>query len=182
MAEQPLLKRLWASWVSGLTGLKSRLPDTLQQRLSGLSNVALTGIVLGSLLLIGLLSSTLMSPRSTSAALATDSESVPADVEIEAIPDPAIIADIQAQVAAVGDQFAAGVLQSVQAEFLQSCLRVTVESQWYALSQAGQDQLANELWQRTQQLSFETLQIRDRDGKLIARNPVVGDEMVIFWR
>lgn len=192
MTEQPLLKRLWASWVSSLDGLKSRLPESLQQRLSGLSNGALTGILLGIILLIGSIFSTLISPAPAPATV-TSSPALPPQTEtaFEVTPDPALIADIQDQVAAISDEFAAGVLQSVEAEFRQSCLIVTLGSQWYDLPDSRQDQLANELWQRTQQLSFENLQLRvgstgtvsdQPDGALIARNPVVGDEMVILWR
>ena len=38
------------------------------------------------------------------------------------------------------------------------------------------------IFEQVQQLDFKTLQLRDPNGVVVARNPVVGDHMVILHR
>jgi hypothetical protein len=97
-------------------------------------------------------------------------------------PEQSLIAAIQEQVAAVSDQFANGLIESIQANFRSSRLIVRVGDDWYTLSRSRQDQLASEVLKRSQTLDFSKLEMTDRQGKLLARSPVVGSEMVILHR
>jgi hypothetical protein len=97
-------------------------------------------------------------------------------------PPPPLIASIQTQVAEITDQFADGLIQSVEANFQGSRLILRVRDGWYALGVAEQDQLAAETLQRSQDLDFRTLHIVDETNQLVARSPVVGTTMVILKR
>lgn len=97
-------------------------------------------------------------------------------------PAPQEIADIQAQVAAASSRYATGLIQSVQADFRASQLVVTLGPDWYDLLRSQQNALAADLLARTQTLSFNHLQLQAPDGTVLARNPVVGQTMVIMHR
>jgi hypothetical protein len=75
-----------------------------------------------------------------------------------------------------------GLIQSVQANFRVSRLTVKVGDGWYELSEPQQDNLANEMLRRAQELNFSKLEITDPEATLLARSPVVGTEMVILQR
>ncbi|MCX7597167.1 MAG: hypothetical protein N2235_26155 [Fischerella sp.] len=97
-------------------------------------------------------------------------------------PEQTLIATIENQVAEISDRFASGLIQSIQANFLTSSLNIKISDDWYTLEESQQDKLAAEILQRSQELDFTHLEITDSQNRLVARNPVVGTEMVIFKR
>ncbi|PMB14608.1 hypothetical protein CEN47_28050 [Fischerella thermalis CCMEE 5319] len=97
-------------------------------------------------------------------------------------PEQILIATIENQVAEVSDRFASGLIKSIQANFLTSNLDIKISDDWYTLSESEQNKLAAEILQRSQELDFTHLEISDSQNRLVARNPVVGSEMVIFRR
>jgi hypothetical protein len=100
--------------------------------------------------------------------------------EPELTPEQSLIASIQDQVAALTSQYPEGLVRSVEANFLGSRLIVTVGDDWKTLNPNRQDKLANSILQRSQKLDFRKLEIVDSQGNLLARNPVVGNKMVII--
>ncbi|MEH1874526.1 hypothetical protein [Nostoc sp.] len=101
---------------------------------------------------------------------------------IELTPEQALIAAIENQVAEISDRIASGLIKSIQANFRTSNLTVKISDDWYTLKESQQDKLATEILQRSQELDFTHLEIIDSQNRLIARNPVVGTEIVIFKR
>ncbi|MCC5626015.1 hypothetical protein, partial [Nostoc sp. CHAB 5715] len=101
---------------------------------------------------------------------------------IELTPEQALIAAIENQVAEISDRIASGLIKSIQANFRTSNLTVKISDDWYTLKESQQDKLAAKILQRSQELDFTHLEIIDSQNRLIARNPVVGTEIVIFKR
>jgi hypothetical protein len=100
--------------------------------------------------------------------------------EPELTPEQSLIAAIQEQLREITSQYPEGLIKSIQANFLGSRLIVTVGDGWYELNPSKQDSLANTILKRSQKLDFRKLEIIDNQGSLLARNPVVGNKMVIF--
>lgn len=99
---------------------------------------------------------------------------------VELTPEQRLIAGIENQVAEISDRFASGLIKSIQANFRTSNLTVKISDDWHTLEKSEQAQLLAEILQRSQQLDFSHLEIIDSQDRLIARNPVVGSEMIIF--
>jgi len=115
---------------------------------------------------------------------------------IKLTPEESLIAAIENQVAEISDgrsrsvsaglspafddRIASGLIQSIQANFRTSNLTVKINDDWYTLPESQQIQLAAEILQRSQELDFTHLEIIDSENRLVARNPVVGNEMIIF--
>ncbi|MEL6457347.1 MAG: hypothetical protein AAFQ91_03705 [Cyanobacteria bacterium J06621_15] len=106
-------------------------------------------------------------------------------------PEETLIAAIQNQVGDISftskeDKSAnrtfAGIIESIKANFLNSNLTIKINNEWYSLDKSQQDDLAAQILQRSQELDFTHLEITDLQDKLIARNPVVGTNMIIFKR
>jgi hypothetical protein len=125
----------------------------------------------------------------TSAILSRDSgESAPAiaaETPAEALepsPEQTLIADIQERVSKISRSYAVGLIQSVEVNLPQQVLSVNVSNDWYGLGAESQDRIAQDIYSQAQGLAFATLQLRDPDGVVVARNPVVGPAMVILKR
>jgi hypothetical protein len=101
---------------------------------------------------------------------------------VELTPEQIFIAAIENQVAEISDRIASGLIQSIQANFRTSNLTVKISNDWYTLKESQQNKLADEILQRSQELDFTHLEIVDAQDKLIARNPVVGNQIIIFQR
>ncbi|MEG4805797.1 hypothetical protein QUB63_33040 [Microcoleus sp. ARI1-B5] len=97
-------------------------------------------------------------------------------------PEQSLIAAIQNQVAEITDRLGGGLVKSVDADFSIGLLTVKVAEDWYKLSDLEQNQLASQMWKEANSLDFSKLQIANLEGKLIARSPVVGSEMIILER
>ncbi|WP_017306781.1 hypothetical protein [Spirulina subsalsa] len=97
-------------------------------------------------------------------------------------PEQSLIAAIQNQVAEITNQYAEGLIRSIEADFLGSQLIVAVGDEWYSLPEKRQNQLADEMFARSRTLDFKKIELYDGEGVLLARSPVVGDEMVILRR
>ena len=95
-------------------------------------------------------------------------------------PEQSLIAGIQNQVAEITNRLGGSLVKSVQANFASSILTVKVAEDWYRLSEEEQNQLANQMWKEANSLDFSKLEIANLEGKLIARSPVVGSEMIIL--
>ncbi|MEI3648492.1 MAG: hypothetical protein V6D39_00625 [Dolichospermum lemmermannii FEM_B0920] len=126
-------------------------------------------------------------------------EAIPTPVvEPEATPIPVIeLTPEQTLLAAIENQFSeisvsvkntkdkniiSQLIKPLQANFRTSDLTVKISDIWYNLEKSQQDKLAAEILQRSQELNFIHLEIVDSQKKIIARSPVVGNEMIIFNR
>jgi hypothetical protein len=102
--------------------------------------------------------------------------------DVQLTPEQVLIAAIENQVAEISDRIASGLIKSIQANFGTSNLTVKISDDWYTLAESQQDKLAADILQRSQELDFTHLEVVDFQDRLIARNPVVGNEMIIFKR
>ena len=106
-------------------------------------------------------------------------------------PEQTLVAIVENQIAQVTNRlnedtkdetFSSKLIRSVQADFASSTLTLKISDDWYSLQKSRQDKLAAEILERSKELDFTHLEITDSENKLIARNPVVGNEMIIFKR
>ena len=95
-------------------------------------------------------------------------------------PEQSLIAGIQNQVAELTDRLGGDLVKSIQANFTSSILTVKVAEDWYRLSEVEQNQLVKKMFKEANLLNFSNLEVMNLEGKLIARNPVVGSEMIIL--
>jgi len=73
-------------------------------------------------------------------------------------------------------------IKPLVANFRTGDLTLKISNIWYSLEKSQQDKLAADILQRSQELNFTHLKIVDSQEKIIARSPVVGNEMIIFQR
>lgn len=100
--------------------------------------------------------------------------------KLEIQPQQGLIAEIQAEVAEITDKYSEDLIRFVEADFLASRLIIRVGEQWNELSDSQKQNIANQILARSQILDFRKLELRDLNDSILARNPVVGDRMVMF--
>ncbi|MUL36462.1 hypothetical protein [Gloeocapsopsis dulcis] len=101
---------------------------------------------------------------------------------VEPTPEQSLIAAIEKQVAQVSDRYGDGIIQSLQVNFPANSLTVILKTDWYNLEPSQQDKLTVQMFQRAKELDFIYLEVVDPQGNLLARSPVVGENMVILKR
>jgi hypothetical protein len=191
----PTFDKLQAFWDATLTKVRSLLPAAWNAKLS---DWALTGAIAGIVVVILVTTAALLPDTPTQVAKAPPNTieappelkapEPPQPVEIEPPPTPeltpeqSLIAAIQQQVADLTERYGKGLIQSVDANFLSSRLIVKLSDGWYTLKESQQNKLADEILRRSRDLDFSKLEITDLKGTLLARNPVVGSNMVILKR
>lgn len=193
------------AWQRILERIRSRLPGFLDNLLP---DWALTAILMGTLVALVWATLALLPEESTEVAETPPAEieappeiaeAPPAEVEtppevpeqpqpqetsplpkLKLTPEQSLIAAIQNQVAEMTNQYAEGLIQSIEANFQDSRLIVEVSEQWYELPQSQQSDTANGMLRRSRELDFSKLEVTDPQGTLLARSPVVGSKMVIL--
>ncbi|MGB7416046.1 MAG: hypothetical protein WA902_17720 [Thermosynechococcaceae cyanobacterium] len=198
-----LLKPLWNKviqplWSKILGLLRPRLPNPLKT----LSDQLLTAIVLGPVILIWWLISSLTSgsqvaqvPSAPPVVVSKPTVSAPDSTPMPMVKAPEIAAavepepeepqkevlSVQRQVAEISDRNP-DIIPSVQADFEANRLVVQVSDRWYDLSNAEQDEIGLDILKRSGDLEFEALELRDDQGLLVARDPVVGPNIIVLQR
>ncbi|MBR8829747.1 MAG: hypothetical protein N5P05_001301 [Chroococcopsis gigantea SAG 12.99] len=200
----PSLEKVENSWDKVLNTVRSILPQSLGNKLS---DALLTALLTGSLVAV-LLTSVLLIPKNSPEIVQNPPETIsinrtepeiiatPPELKAPSVPQPlpvitptpkltpeqSLVAAIQSELNDLSSDYSEDTISRVEADFSGSRLEVIVSDNWYALSPSRQDKLAGSLWQRSQRLDFRKLDIINTDGKLIARNPVVGNDIVIIER
>ncbi|MDG2992252.1 hypothetical protein L3556_15135 [Candidatus Synechococcus calcipolaris G9] len=100
----------------------------------------------------------------------------------ELSPEEAEIADIRSQILALSDRYREGITQTLTVNLANHTLEVMLSSDWYHLNTNKQDDLAQDLWQRSQDLGFHHFAIVDTQGDILVRNPVIGDNAIVLHR
>lgn len=102
--------------------------------------------------------------------------------EVALDPNQVLQAAIEATVTEVASRFGNDLVNSVQPSLPQGQLQIQLSDRWYGLKPAQQDKLGAALLEKSQTLKLNQLQIKDAKGQLIARNAVVGPNLVILQR
>ena len=118
-----------------------------------------------------------------------ETESRPQKVAIETVkptiklsPEQNLVAAIERAEHQLADRYNEDLIISIKPNFTDSIVTVTLADDWYQLAANSQDRITEEMLKRSRQLEFNKLKITDTQNNLIARSPIVGDNIVIFRR
>lgn len=192
------LNKLQNWWSTALVKTRSFLPDNLNQKLS---DTALTTVIaVAAVVVVGIISTLLPAQSSKVADVSLDKPVPVANITTppeliapEALqpitssptvmtPEQNLIVSIKNKVAEISEQYADGLIQSIQPNFQGSSLVIKISDRWYNFDRAQQDKLASRMLTRAREFDFSRLEVTDPQGTLLARSPVVGNEMVILQR
>ena len=206
---KPLGRRSRTAWQRLLRGIRGRIPAAANLSDGVLSGILIGILVLLLTLINDVRQPTVAAPPPTPEVVAPADLETSGEVETPeslppapTLPDPDSvaseeivssdtvtagiqsdrIASLQAQLTDSTILNAKRVIDSVQADFTANRLTLILNGDWYRLSDYDQTQLAQQLMTQSADLAFATLEFQTATGELIARTPVIGDEMVILLR
>lgn len=191
----PSFQSVQTAWNGVLKLIRGLLPASANQKLS---DWGLTGAIAGTIVLI-LWISVAVSPDKPVDVTKLPPEEIQTPPELKApkkpepveivspkppvlTPEQNLIASIQNQVTGITNQYADGLIQSLEVNFPKSLLIIKVSPDWYDIKPGKQDKLADEMLSRSAEMDFSKLEITDTKGNVVARSPVVGTHMVILKR
>jgi hypothetical protein len=97
-------------------------------------------------------------------------------------PEQNLIAALEAKTNNLATRYSEDLVISIKPNFSDSIIMVTLANDWYQLVANRQDKLMEEMLRQSSQLEFKKLKIIDSQNNLIARSPIVGQDMVILRR
>jgi hypothetical protein len=100
--------------------------------------------------------------------------------ELNFTPEQNFIAALETKLGELAQDDPSEFIKNIQVNLPESSLLVEVTDNWYELDELRQNSLGNEILQRSRGLSFKKLELKDRLGTLIARNPIIGDNIIIL--
>ena len=95
-------------------------------------------------------------------------------------PEQTLISALQTKIVKLTKDYADKFVDSIKVDLPNSSLSVEVKDSWYELKDSLQNKLANDILKRSRKLHFDKLEFKDSQGTLVARNPVVGDQIIIL--
>jgi hypothetical protein len=182
--------------------IRAILPDFLRDSISDrlLSTVLIGGAV--ALVIFGIVNFSKNPPEVADNPVETVREDVPRTIETppelkapdvpmpvpitkpepKLTPEQSLVAAIQEEIGALTSRYPEGLISTVEVDFVGGRLTVFVGDSWYGLKPVQQDKFADSIWRRSADLDFRRLEVKDANGTLIARSPVIGDKPVIVAR
>jgi hypothetical protein len=100
--------------------------------------------------------------------------------ELTFTPEQSLVAALQTKLAEITANYDSDLFKTIQVDLPANSLAIAITDGWYKLNESSQNKLANEILQRSRQLNFKKLQLQDAQGTVVARNPVVGDRVIII--
>jgi hypothetical protein len=100
--------------------------------------------------------------------------------ELNFTPEQNFIATLETKLGELAQDYPSEFIKNIQVNLPESSLLVEVTDRWYELDELRQNSLGNDMLQRSRGLSFKKLELKDRFGTLLARNPIIGDKIIIL--
>lgn len=100
--------------------------------------------------------------------------------ELTFTPEQNFIAVLQTKIANITEGYATDFIHLIKVNLGENSILVEVNDSWYELNQSRQNKVSNAILERSRQLKFNQLKFQDSGGTLVARSPVVGQNMIIL--
>jgi len=95
-------------------------------------------------------------------------------------PEQYIIKNIENQIENITRKYGENLIVRVKANFSNNSLIITVGEKWYELSSNKQNNFAEEVFKQVKSLDFYKFKLENTEGKILARNAVVGEGIILI--
>ena len=95
-------------------------------------------------------------------------------------PEQNLVAVLENKVSELIETYPQEFVREVRVDLPASSLLVRVTDSWYDLEELDRDSLGNEILERARAFNFQKLELKDNLGNLVARNPIIGDNIIIL--
>ncbi|MGL5831764.1 MAG: hypothetical protein ACRC1Z_00835 [Waterburya sp.] len=123
---------------------------------------------------------TVIPPELTSPGKPKNLKMVTIKPELNFTPEQNLIAALTTKLGQLTQDYPSEFIQDVQVNLPDNSLIIRVTDGWYELEASRQNSLGNEILQRARAFSFDKLELQDKMGTLIARNPIIGGNIIML--
>ena len=102
--------------------------------------------------------------------------------DVKLTPEQDLIAALSKKLLQLSQNYQEDIVLSIEPNIDNNILIVRITDDWYQLETTEQDEIVADIFARSQKLEFRKLEIKDQNDNLVARSPVVGQNMIIFRR
>lgn len=95
-------------------------------------------------------------------------------------PEKYILKNIENQIDKITKKYGDNLIIQVKANFSENNITITLSDKWYSLSANQQNNFANDIFNRVKSLDLYKFKLENQQGKVLARNAVVGDRIIIL--
>jgi chemotaxis protein histidine kinase CheA len=125
---------------------------------------------------------TVIPPELTSPGKPKNLKMVTIKPELNFTPEQNLIAALTTKLKELAQDYPSEFIQDIQVNLTDNSLIVRVKDSWDELEESRQSSLGNEILQRSRAFSFNKLELQDKMGTLIARNPIIGDNLIMLQK
>jgi hypothetical protein len=123
---------------------------------------------------------TVIPPELTSPGKPKNLKMVTIKPELNFTPEQNLIAALTTKLRELTQDYSSEFIQDIQVNLSDNSLIVRVTDGWYELEESGQNSLGNEILLHSRAFSFDKLEFQDKMGTLIARNPIIGENIIML--
>lgn len=102
------------------------------------------------------------------------------DLSLPLTPEQFLLKNIEDQISDITNKYQKKLIIKIEANFTKNSLIITLSEDWYSLNNNQQNSLVKDIFNKVKTLNFYKFNIQDINGKLLARNAVVGNEFIII--
>jgi chemotaxis protein histidine kinase CheA len=123
---------------------------------------------------------TVIPPELTSPGKPKNLKMITIKPELNFTPEQNLIAALTTKLRELTQDYPSEFIQDIQVNLPDNSLIVRVTDSWYELEESRQNSLGNEILGRSRTFSFDKLELQDKMGTLIARNPIIGGNIIMI--
>ena len=102
--------------------------------------------------------------------------------EVKLTSEQNLIAVLQGKILQFSKDYQSDLVTSIEPNIANNILIVKISNDWYQLDSTEQDIIVADMYKKSQELKFRKLEIKDQDSNLVARSPVIGQNMIVYLR
>ena len=95
-------------------------------------------------------------------------------------PEQNLVATLDNKISELIATYSQEFVEEVRVNLPASSLLVRVADDWYDLDESERNSLGNKILERARTFSFDRLELQDRQGTLVARNPIIGNNIILL--
>lgn len=121
-----------------------------------------------------------ISADSQSKIVIPEAEIIPKPEDIEYEVKEELPLSIANQFFQIANDYAEDLIYLIIPNYNNNSMTIVVNQNWQEIDKQKQEELSDKLFKKSQSIDFYRFQIKDRKGNLLARNPAIGDRIIIL--
>ncbi|MEM6612824.1 MAG: hypothetical protein AAF652_11350, partial [Cyanobacteria bacterium P01_C01_bin.72] len=96
-------------------------------------------------------------------------------------PEQNLLAALDTRLSELVQAYPRETVAAIRPNLSTNSLLVEVTDSWHSLDESEQNSLGQEMLERSRAFGFDKLELKDQAGTLVARNPIIGDHIIVLY-